>query len=50
MDHLASPRTKAKLSKWSKVKEAFKWERSPSEPPMGGVGSEMPKEEETYEK
>ena len=48
LDHLASPRTKAKLSKWSKVKEAFKWERSPSEPPMGGVGSEMPKEEETY--
>ena len=50
LDHLASPRTKAKLSKWSKVKEAFKWERSPSEPPMAGMGygMAMPKEEETY--
>ena len=49
-DQLASPRTKAKLSKWSKVKEAFKWERSPSEPPMSGMGygMPMPKEEETY--
>ena len=51
LEHLQSPRTKAKLSKWSKVKEAFKWERSPSEPPMAGMGygMAMPKEEEeTY--
>merc|ERR1711892_16043 len=32
LEDVSSPRTKAKLSKWSKVKEAFKWERSPSEP------------------
>ena len=32
LEDVSSPRTKAKFSKWSKVKEAFKWERSPSEP------------------
>ena len=32
LEEVSSPQTKAKSSKWSKVKEAFKWERSPSEP------------------
>lgn len=32
LEEMSSPQTKAKLSKWSKVKEVFKWERSPSEP------------------
>ena len=58
LEELSSPRTKAKLSKWSKVgprsievlsipqvKEAFKWERSPSEPPLSGMVQGMGEEQ-----
>ena len=52
LEEMSSPRTKAKLSKWSKVKEVLKWERSPSEPRLGDLGYSMgmpPREEEYTE-